>query len=129
MAKAFSVDLRERVVGAVEDGMSRHEAAAHFGVSPSSAIRWYRLCKEQGDVTPKLQGGDRRSHRIEAHAGFLLDLVKREPDATLEEMQSALREQKDAAFGIGTLWRFFDRHEITLKKSRPTRPSRSARTS
>lgn len=52
-----------------------------------------------------------------------------EPDTTLEEMQTALREQKASAFGIGTLWRFFDRHEITLKKSRPMRPSRSARTS
>src|SRR6476660_5473569 len=121
MAKALSVDLRERVVGAVDDGMSRHEAAAHYGVSPASAIRWCLLCKEQGDVSPKPQGGDRRSHRIEAHAGFLLDLVKREPDTTLEEMQTALREQKASAFGIGTLWRFFDRHEITLKKSRPMR--------
>jgi transposase len=129
MAKALSVDLRERVVVAVAGGVSRHRAAVHFGVSPASAVRWCKQWQEQGDLTPKRQGGDRRSHHIEVHAGFLLDRIAEEPDATLEELRQALAEAKGRGFGIGTVWRFFDRHEITLKKSRRMPPSRNVRTS
>jgi transposase len=41
MGKFLSFDLRTRVVEAISGGMSRRQAAAHFGVSVSSAIRWY----------------------------------------------------------------------------------------
>ena len=40
MARSLSVDLRRRVVGAIEGGSSCRAAAERFGVSPSSAIRW-----------------------------------------------------------------------------------------
>jgi hypothetical protein len=40
MAKSYSGDLRERVIEAVETGASRREAAEHFGVSVSSAVKW-----------------------------------------------------------------------------------------
>jgi transposase len=65
MSKALSVDLRERVVTAIEEGMSRRQAAARFGVSPASAVRWFSLVKETGNARPKALGGDRRSGRIE----------------------------------------------------------------
>ena len=66
MARALSVVLRRRVVGAIEVGLSCRAAAERFGVSPSSAIRWRAQEQREGDVTPKRQGGDRHSHRIEA---------------------------------------------------------------
>jgi transposase len=68
MSKALPVDLRERVAAAVAGGMSRREAAARFGVSVSSAVRWYALQRDAGSVSPKALGGDRRSQPIEAHA-------------------------------------------------------------
>ena len=52
MATALSIDLRSRVVTAVEGGMSRRRAAARFGVSYSSAIRWVRQARETGDIAP-----------------------------------------------------------------------------
>jgi len=128
MAKALSVDLRERVIGAVAGGMSRRQAAARFGVSASSAIRWCALKAEQGNVAPKRQGGDRLSGRIEAHAGLILALVEETPDITLAELRERLAESGVTA-GIATLWRFFKRRRITLKKSRRTRPSRIVPTS
>ena len=128
MAKALSVDLRSRVVAAITGGMSCRQAAARFGVSASSAIRWHELERTQGDVRPKRQGGDRRSERIEAHAETILGLVEAIPDMTLAELKAALAEI-GAAFGIGTLWRFFDRRRITLKKRPRTRPSRIVPTS
>ena len=108
--------------------MSRREAAARFGVSASSAVRWCALQHEAGSVAPKALGGDRRSKHIEAHATFILGLVERRSDITLGEMQLALAATGVSA-GIGTLWRFFYRRRITLKKSRRTRLSKTALTS
>jgi transposase len=126
MVKALSIDLRNRVISAVNGGISRNQAAARFSVSVASAVRWCALARQQGDALPKPQGGDRKSHRIEAQAAVILAIVKDEPDITLEELQSLLCK-RDRAFGIGTLWRFFDRHQITLKKSRPMRQNKSVR--
>ena len=75
MARALSVDLRRRVVGAIAGGLSCRAAAERFGVSPSSAIRWRAQEQREGDVTPKRQGGDRHSHRIEAHAELILSAL------------------------------------------------------
>ena len=117
MSKALSVDLRERVVDAVEGGASRRQAAERFGVSASSAVRWKKQERETGSVAPKALGGDRRSGKIEAHAGWLKAFVKEHHDATLEEIGAALKAEKGFSAGVSTLWRFFDRHAITLKKS------------
>jgi transposase len=127
MSKALSVDLRDRVVAAIEDGMSCRQAAVRFGVSASSAIRWRALARRQGDVRPGPLGGDRRSARIEAHSALILGLVDTKDDITLAEIRASLAE-RGVAVGMGTLWRFFDRHKITLKKSRRTRTSRPAQT-
>lgn len=128
MSKALSVELRERVVAAVAAGSSRRSAAARFGVSISSAIRWCAMLRDTGTVAPGPLGGDRLSQRIEAHAALILGLTERKPDATLAEIQAELAKAGVRA-GIGTLWRFFARHGITRKKRRRTRPSRTARTS
>ena len=122
MSKALSVDLRDRVIAAVDGGMSCRQAAARFGVSASSAIRWQSRVRTQGDARPGPLGGDRRSGRIESHADLILGLVDRQTDITLAELRAALAEQ-GVAVGMATLWRFFRRHRITLKKSRRTRRS------
>jgi len=128
MSKALSVDLRERVVAAVAAGASCRAAATRFGVSASSAIRWCAIAREAGSVVPGPLGGGRRSSRIEAHAALILGLVEQKSDITLAEIQAELARAGVAA-GIGTIWRFFDRHRITRKKRRRTPPSRTARTS
>jgi len=79
MSKALSLDLRERVLVAIAGGMS-WRAAARFGVSASSAIRWRARVRVQGDAKPKALGGDRRSGRIEAHATLILRLIEETPD-------------------------------------------------
>jgi transposase len=127
MAKALSVDLRRRVVAAIEQGLSRRQAAERFGVSASSAIRWHAQFRAEGHVAPQAQGGDRKSGRIEAEADFILDQVTATPDITLAELQEKLQE-RDARVGISTLWRFFKRRRITFKKRRRTLPSSSAAT-
>ena len=122
MAKALSTDLRSRVLAAVDGGLSCRRAAEQFGVSASSAIRWTNQRRKQGHFAAKRQGGDQRSDRIEAHAPLIMSMVAAKSDITLVEIQEQLAGH-GARFGIGTLWRFFDRHKFTLKKSRRTPPN------
>ena len=68
MSKSLSMDLRERVIAAVEEGQSRRSAARRFGVAASTAIKWVAQWRQRGTATPKARGGDTRSSRIEAHA-------------------------------------------------------------
>lgn len=128
MPKSLSLDLRERVVCAIAEGTSRRQAAARFGVSVASAIRWQILVRSEGDPSPKKQGGDQRSHVIEAHSAAILKILAEKDDVTLDELQERLAVQ-GVVVGRTTLWRFFQRRKITLKKSRRTRPSKVAPTS
>ena len=115
MARALSIDLCERVLATVDDGMSCRQAAGRFGVSASSAIRWNDRRRRKGDFRPKPAGGDRRSGRIEAHAELILSLVEEKPDMILAELQSQLAG-KGIGAAVSTLWRFFKRRGITRKK-------------
>jgi|ERR1700722_5308100 transposase len=128
MGTALSVDLRSRVIAAIEGGLSRRQAAERFGVSAASAVRWHALHRLKGDARPKPQGGDKRSGRIEAKAALILGAVEAKSDITLAELQAKLAGH-GVKVGIGTLWRFFDRHGITRKKRARTRPSKTVPTS
>jgi len=121
----LSLDLRARVIAAItEDGMSRRAAARQFRVSVASAIRWMASLRERGDYAPLPMGGDQRSGRVEAHADYLLGLIRREPDLTLAEICARLERTRGEKVSLSMIWRFFDRHEITLKKSPRMRASR-----
>ena len=65
MGQPLSLDLRRRLLAAIDNGMSCRGAAAHFGVSPSTAIRWLAQRRETGSFAPKPQDGDMRSRRVE----------------------------------------------------------------
>ena len=116
MTRALSVDLRKRVIAAVEEGASCRQAAARFGVSASSAIRWYALSRIAGDTTPKPQGGDRRSGRIEAHAAVILGALERKSDVTLADLRAELAG-RGIDVSVAGLWRFFKRRRIIRRSS------------
>jgi transposase len=103
-----------KVVRAVEAGASCHEAAAAFEVSPSSAIRWVARWRQSGSVAAKPMGGKRSP--LDAHKAWLLDLIAAEPDLTLEEIRGRLRA-RGIAVSASSVWRFYDRHNITFKKT------------
>ena len=128
MARALSVDLRKRVIGAIEEGASCRQAAARFGVSASSAIRWHARTRTAGHATPRRQGGDRRSKNIESHAALILGAIERKSDITLADLRAELAG-RGIAVSVAGLWRFFARRKITLKKSPGMRRSRTVPTS
>jgi transposase len=127
MAKPLSEDLRRRLVAAVEAGMSRRAAAERFGVSASSAVRWVTLQRQTGAPRAKPQGGDRRSQRIEEFADIILKAVADKVDITLVELSDMLRQQYGQRFAPSTLWRFLDRHCMTVKKNGARRRADQAR--
>ena len=128
MPRSLHFDLRSRVLAAIDEGLSCRQAAERFGVSASSAIRWQALLRAGGDARPKPQGGDRLSHRTEAHAGLIAAALDAVPDITLPELKERLARQ-GATTSVTALWRYFRRHGITRKKRRPTPPSRIGRIS
>lgn len=128
MGKPLSMDLRERVVGAISGGMSRRAAAIRFGISAATAVRWAALQRAQGRPAPKPQGGDTRSAQTETNAAKIFALHEATPDITLAELRAALADE-GIAVAVSTLWRFFARHRYTRKKRPATRKSRTARTS
>jgi transposase len=131
MAGPLSLDLRERLVAAVEAGMSRRSAAERFGVSPSSAIRWIAAWRKTGSVAAKSQGGDRRSHRIEALRASIFAAIEAQPDITLGEMAALLQAEHGARFAPSSVWRLLARHGITVKENcarRRADPARRRRT-
>ena len=116
MARAYSQDLRERVLGATAKGMSARQAAERFGIGVSTAIVWVRRARLEGERTARRQGQPRGS-KLDVHADFLLGLVHGTCDMTLDEMQARLREERGVLAGIGTLCRFFARQDYTWKKN------------
>ena len=128
MPKPLSFDLRSRVLAAVDAGLSCRQAAERFGVSASSAIRWAARRRCAGDARPRPQGGDRLSHKTEAHADLIHAALAEVPDMTLPELKARLARQ-GAQVSVAALWRFCRRHNITRKKRRRTPPSRTGQIS
>jgi transposase len=127
MASALSVDLRERVVAAIEAGASRREAARRFAVSPASAVRWRGAFVQEGRIQAKPMGGDQRSHTIEAQADLIRRTYEAQPELFLHELRDRLAE-RGLRVGVSSLSRFFKRHGITRKKTLATPPSRNQKT-
>lgn len=127
--RAISVDLRHRACEAVTvDGLSCRAAARRFKVGVASVVRWCAQLNTSGSVAPQKQGGDRRSGRVEAEAAFILKRIAAKPDITLAALQAELAGC-GVRVSLGALWRFFRRHDITLKKRPRTQQSRSVPTS
>ena len=114
MRGPYPGDLRIRVIEFVEAGASRRDAAEHFEVSASSAIRWLQRFHEDGTFEPMPRGGG--SSPLEKYSQQILDLIGEQRDLTLNELVSILRKRRISA-SRSALSRFFARHGITFKKS------------
>ena len=120
--KAYSMDLRERVVAACDEGVdTREEIAERFGVSVSWIRDLLRRRRETGSIAPRPRGGGRAPAFDEAAAARLREAVRADDDATLAE----LAEAAGVACCASAVHRALARLGITRKKSRGGRPSRT----
>ena len=86
-------------------------------IGNSTAIRWVNRWRETGSFEAKSNKGQSRSP-LKKHEEWLIGLVQQEPDLTLEEIQRRLLDERGHKAGIGSVWRFFNRHGISFKKKR-----------
>lgn len=125
MPRAYSTDLRERVLAAVDAGMSARAAARHFSISPASAVKWVQQWRRDGIR----EAGPQRGHRqsvLDDHVDWLMSMRTEQPDLTLAEIQALLPERGISA-SLNSIWRFFKRQGLSFKKDparRRTGPSR-----
>jgi transposase len=128
MARAYSQDLRERVIGAALSGTPARHAAARFGIGIATAIVWVRRARQTGERTARKQGQPRRS-KLDAHRDYLLGLIEETPDMTISEMLERLVAERGVSASRATLWTFLDRCGLTFKKSPRMRASKIVPTS
>lgn len=128
MARAYSQDLRDRVIGAALSGASARQSAARFGVGEATAIVWVRRAREGGGHGARKQGQPRRS-KLDPHRDYLLELIAQTPDLTISELLERLLAEHGLRASRATLWTFLDRCGLTFKKSPPTRASKIAQIS
>jgi transposase len=111
----MSLDLRERIVRAVENGSSMRGAARRFAVSASAAIKLMRRVRETGSAAPARYGGHRRP-LLEPYEADLAALVAATPDATLAEIQAELRHRLGIVIALSTVHHALRRIGLRHKK-------------
>ena len=116
MPAPMSMDLRLRIVRAVERGSSIREAARRFAVSPSAAIKLMQRVRTTGSAAPARYGGHRRPV-LQPHEADLRRLVAATPDLTLAELQSELKRRYGVRAGLSTIHNALRRIGLRHKKN------------
>jgi transposase len=125
---AYSLDLRKRIVDAVERGdTSKREIARMFGVHETFVHKLLRQKRERGHIAPLPHGGGAEAILKEDHLMVLTELVAESPDATIEELRERLKKKTRVEASVPTIWRALDALGLSRKKSRSetTKPTRS----
>ena len=120
MGKPYSIDLRERVVAAVESGgLSCNQAAKHFGVAISTAINWVKRLRETGSVAPGKMGGHKPKKISGEHRIWLLQRIA-DGDFTLRGLVAELAE-RGVKVDYRAVWEFVHAEKVSFKKKRAGR--------
>jgi transposase len=124
MPKPYSVDLRARVVEEIKHGATLEEAAERYGVSLSSVVRFLRLDRETGSISPAKFGGYKK-YVLAAQEELVRRLVAQQPDITLAELQLRLAKAK-VKVAQSSIFRFLRYAKMTSKKKPARRRAGSA---
>ena len=116
MPAPISLDLRLRIVHAVEQGSSIRGAARRFAVSPAAAIKLMQRVRATGSPAPARYGGHRRP-LLAPYEAALERLVAATPDITLAELQAALQRRFGIVAGLSTIHNTLRRIGLRHKKS------------
>ena len=126
MTRPLSIDLRKRLIDAVECGMSRRAAAERFGVGEATAIRWVERYRRTGRIEPEKMGPRSPRSPLEVVRDEILELVEARPDITLAEIVDHLHEAFCLSTSTSSVDRFLARNAITFKKRQRTPANRNA---
>lgn len=125
MGRPYTMDLRERVVAAVEGGMSRRQAARVFSVSPSAVINWMKRVSETGSVAPGQMGGHKPRAIAGEHHAWLVERCR----AGAFTLRGLVAELAGRGLKVDrhSVWDFVHAEGLSFKKNRAcqrTGPSR-----
>ena len=127
MARPYSMDLRERVVLAVEkEGLSRRQAAERFGIGIKTAIDWVRRFRETGSASARPMGGCRPKKIVGRHRDWLLERCRRQ-DFTLRGLVAELAD-RGLQVDYRSVWEFVHGEKLTYKKRRWSPANATGRT-
>jgi transposase len=127
--KAYPVELRERVVDAVDHQHGTvSEIAEIFGVTERYVYKLLKQRQERGDLSPLPHGGGARSKMSEEKKWKVVDLVAKAPDATLAELRQEIKKRLRVEVSLGTVWNLLDSLGLRRKKS-PDAPVKLTRKS
>jgi transposase len=124
--KAYSQDLRERVLAAADDGVPVCRIAALLRVSVSYVSKVLSRRRRTGETTARPQRYQLPLKLGDLH-GSIQAQVNLCPDATLAELRSWLTKTHKVSASNGLMWKTLTRLQLTYKKSRSERPSRIGR--
>lgn len=125
MARPLSIDLRQRVVGAVVDGgLSRNQAALRFGVAVSTANNWVKRFLATGSLAHGQIGGHKPATLSGLHRDWLLARCKG-GDFTLRGLVAELAAERGLKVDYVSVWRFVHAEGLTHKKRRRRPVSRT----
>lgn len=117
--QAYSLDLRERVVSAYENGVETIvEVAERFSVSASFIKKLLARKRFTGNVKPVGHRGGQNKRLSDKHQKWLLKTVLAEPDMTLADLKERLEKEKKISVSIPTLSRELRRLNLRRKKNR-----------
>jgi transposase len=125
MGKPLSLDLRKRVVAAIESGLSCNQAAKQFGIGISTAIGWARRLRETGSIEPGKIGGYKPKAISGEHRIWLLQRIK-DRDFTLRGLVGELAERR-LKVDYRSVWEFVHAEKLSFKKKRGGWRTRSSR--
>ena len=115
MARAYSLDLRERVVAAIAAGESCRQVAATFKVSVASVVKWSQRFRATGSAAARPMGGN-RPYALRGERDWLLARLAEKPDITLRALVAELAE-RGIKVSYYAVWHLFDHEGISFKKS------------
>ena len=116
--QAYSLDLRQRVVRAYEQGRRTvAEIAEQFSVSPGFVKKMLRQWRATADLSPLPHGGGRRPSLSERQRERLRRKVRRRDDISLTELRDCLREEEQVEAHVSTVCRALRRSDLPRKKS------------
>jgi putative transposase len=118
MAKSYSVDLRERVVAALErEGLTHREAGERYDLAPSTVGNWERRRRETGSVAPSQMGGQKPKTIRGEHRDWLIARC-RERDFTLRGLVAELAAERGLKVDYRSVWEFVHAEGLSFKKNR-----------
>ena len=117
MGKPLSMDLRERIIEAIEGGLSRRAAAQRFGVSESCAIKLAARVERTGSAAPAKQGRPPGKGKLKPFASFLTAQVDDRPDITMPELAEELMQAHGESAHPAALSKFLIRQGYSYKKN------------